>query len=93
MSEDPYMKKLEAQRAKWVHEMPVCPQCLANPESRTPIIDHIWGHSKPEASAPKSDADIEYTHDAPATHYAYKSRGMTDAAAMHPSKWKKAGSR
>lgn len=88
---DPYLDKLEAQRARWVHEMPVCPQCRANPDSKTPIVDHIWGHTSPEAPlAKESDADIEYDHDAPATHYAYKQRGMDDAAAMHPSRWKEA---
>jgi hypothetical protein len=88
---DPYLDKLYEQRAVWVHEMISCPECLANPNSRTPIVDHIWDHKKPapaETSAPKSDAMIEYDHDAPSDHYPYKSRGMDDAAAMHPSRWK-----
>jgi len=41
----------------------------------------------------KSDADIEYDHDAPAEHYPYKTKGMTDAASMHKDRWKKRGTK
>lgn len=36
----------------------------------------------------QSDSTIEYSHDVPCESYAYKSKGMTDAAAMHKGRWK-----
>lgn len=89
---DPYLDKLDAQRALWRSEMKDCPLCLANPDSRAPLVDHIWDHreelSLQQIDTPQSDANIEYDHDAPADHYPYKSKGMDDAASMHPSKWR-----
>lgn len=85
---DPYLDKLHEQRAKWVSEMPNCAACLANPNSRTPIVDYIWLHSTREETTPESDANIEYDHDAPSEHYAYKSKGMTDGDKMSPARWR-----
>ena len=96
---DPYLDKLDAQRSVWRDEMAWCPLCAKNKDSKTPIVDHIWGHrmsahltlavdDNDVRFAPQSDADIEYDHDAPSDHYPYKSRGMDDAASMHPSRWR-----
>lgn len=91
---DPYLDKLDKERALWRSEMLSCPLCLANPESKTPRVDHIWDHREElsmqqiDTLDVKTDADIEYDHDAPADHYPYKSKGMDDAASMHPSKWR-----
>jgi hypothetical protein len=84
---DPFLDHLHNQRLARAQEMANCPQCKVY-QGSAPTIDHLMDHRRLSLVKPESDADIEYSHDAPVAQYPYKSKGMDDADKMHPKKWK-----
>lgn len=87
---DPYQDKVMEQRAQEDAEMLTCAECFLLDKPSRAL--HIAAHPRGEQSTPKQGTP-EYQHDAPSEHYPYKQKGMDDAAAMHPSRWKKANNK
>ena len=82
MSDNSYEARVIQQRDETCAEMATCWRCIvARNES---IALHLATHDR-EVSAnqdtPRFESELT-------THYPYKSKGLPDAAAMHPSRWK-----